>query len=351
MYRHMRTQKPQANIQRNQQGIVSIVVTIILMIILTLIVLSFAKISRREGRNALDRQLSTQAFYAAESGINDARKVLKAWVTSSDPKIKTDYMDDCTAFAAAASPSITLPGVLSGSGAASYTCLFVDPSPPTIKYVKSDAQHIFPLEDAGGTPLNTMEIYWDDGSGGSNFAGCPAPKTNPTVLPAANCHAPVLRLELVDASAPATLTTSKVFFLYPSSSSGGTLDYSGSATGSTAQANCSAGAPQEQCKIQITGMPALKYYVRIKNIYRPAVLTITANNGAAQLIGAQALIDATGKATDVERRIQVRVQANDLAGNIPLYGLQATDRICKKFSVDGTTVTDNGSCWAGGGPN
>ena len=46
------------------------------MIVMSLIVLGFAQISRRNQRESLDRQLSTQAFYAAESGVNDARELI-----------------------------------------------------------------------------------------------------------------------------------------------------------------------------------------------------------------------------------------------------------------------------------
>ena len=63
--------------QQDEQGIVAIVVTMIIMIILTLIVTGFAQLARREQRATLDRQLASQAFYAAESGINDARRALE----------------------------------------------------------------------------------------------------------------------------------------------------------------------------------------------------------------------------------------------------------------------------------
>src|SRR5258708_5693843 len=130
MVTRMHKHKIQSINKSGQQGIVSIIVTIILMLVLTLIVLSFAKVSRREERNALDRQLSTQAFYAAESGINDSTVVIKSWIASGSSNLNTDYMTTCTGFAAVAGLPVALdPAKLSGSGAASYTCWFVDPSP------------------------------------------------------------------------------------------------------------------------------------------------------------------------------------------------------------------------------
>ena len=59
-------------LKNNEQGLVAIVVTLIIMLVLTLIVTGFAQLARREQREALDRQLASQALYAAESGVNAA---------------------------------------------------------------------------------------------------------------------------------------------------------------------------------------------------------------------------------------------------------------------------------------
>ena len=59
---------------------VAILVTMNLMIVISLIVLGFAQISRRNQRQSLDRQLSTQAFYAAETAVNDAADLIKTAV-------------------------------------------------------------------------------------------------------------------------------------------------------------------------------------------------------------------------------------------------------------------------------
>src|SRR5487761_1358632 len=66
------------NNQSSQAGIASITVTMIMMIVISLIVLSFAQIARREQRQSIDRQLSVQAYYAAESGANIARTAILA---------------------------------------------------------------------------------------------------------------------------------------------------------------------------------------------------------------------------------------------------------------------------------
>jgi hypothetical protein len=61
---------------------------------------------------------------------------------------------------------------------------------------------------------------------------------------------------------------------------------------------------------------------------------ITANGegGNIQLPGTQAVIDATGKANDVLRRIQVRVPLN-ADYSYPEFGLETTNAICKDLEL------------------
>lgn len=331
--------------KKNQQGMVSIVITIILMVVITLIVLSFAKISRREQRNALDRQLSTQAFYAAESGVNDARAAIDSWVIN-DGRFSTDYTDSCTTFAAVAGAPVALATPLVSSSAASYTCLFVDASPNKLIYAESQEQRIIPVRNRSGA-INTIEIYWDNGNANGGFTGCLPVADHPAAWPA-NCDAPILRVELVDSI---DFTSSKAFFMYPNVSIvPGTISYA-LLSGEKVQANCAGNAPgtpfPNRCKIQITNLGGSQYYLRVKALYDQAALTITANDGVAQLVGAQTMIDSTGKASDVERRIQVRVNLGNQTDNVPTFGLEGTDKICKKFTLNGSTATDQASplCW------
>src|SRR5665213_517516 len=62
--------------QKDESGVVAIIVVMILVTILALIRVGFSKLMNREVRQALDRQLSVEAYYAAESGTNDAKSYL-----------------------------------------------------------------------------------------------------------------------------------------------------------------------------------------------------------------------------------------------------------------------------------
>lgn len=333
------------NSKSNQDGIVSIIITVILMIVITLIVLSFAKISRQEQRNALDRSLSTQAYYAAESGINDTISIINQWLSSNDSRLNDDYTDDCNAFADEAvttDPDYTLPRNVAGSTTSSYTCVFVDATPPSLVYSPSSDDRIMQIEKENSSAINQLDINWDDGSGGTNFGGCPAPNTNPATWPI-SCDAPILRFELVDAS---NVTTSRTFFIYPRTAG---ANFDGTiATGSTASGECLAGNTPNKCRISITNLTGNKYYVRAKGLYKPLAISISA--GGAELKNGQAVIDVTGKSSDVVRRTQVRIPLNGLNPKLPKFALEGAD-LCKRFSINGTTATDSGGCWGGGPPN
>jgi Tfp pilus assembly protein PilX len=64
-------------IQTNQSGIVSLIIVAILAIVLGLVAIGFSQLTNRELKQAGDRELNAQAFYAAESGVNDALAYLQ----------------------------------------------------------------------------------------------------------------------------------------------------------------------------------------------------------------------------------------------------------------------------------
>src|SRR5665213_972033 len=72
-------------LNKDQRGFVAFFVTIMVMIIFGVLILSFSQISNREGVSALNRNLSTNALYAAESGINDAYTTIRNASDASSP--------------------------------------------------------------------------------------------------------------------------------------------------------------------------------------------------------------------------------------------------------------------------
>src|SRR5690606_8755556 len=62
----------------SERGVASLMVTTVLILVIGLIVIGFSQVSQRNQRETLDRQLSTQAFYAAESAVNSVQSMVRS---------------------------------------------------------------------------------------------------------------------------------------------------------------------------------------------------------------------------------------------------------------------------------
>jgi hypothetical protein len=345
-------------LHKNQSGIVSFFVVFIIMMVLTLIVLSFAKLVRREQRQTLDRQLNTQAFYAAETAVNDAINELR----NNPALFNNDYSNDCDAFVIAA--NLTGARVLDSTtgGVISYSCLLVDTSPPELNYssVPTNESIVIPIRPPVGQTITSLEISWSDAAGGTDLVSCPAAGAYPGTWPS-NCDVGMLRLELLPFAGATPrnglLRNRMVTYLQPSGATA-QVNFNESAdnstlspfyrTGSRYAATCNVAALPRQCGATITGLNLTNGYLRFKAIYRAAAVTIRAYNGATRvdLLGAQAEIDATGRANDVLRRIKVNAPIGTDGLPTPEFTLQSTLSQCKRFEIAPPSYL--GIVWFGG---
>jgi Tfp pilus assembly protein PilX len=332
----------------DQRGMVSIMVTMIMMLIISLIVIGFAQVVRRNQNEALDRQLSTQAFYAADSGVNDTVKTIKAVLAAGGAPTAKTNCDPSAAYPA----NPVLQSDSSGNPTVSYTCLTVDPNGPDIQLTaKNGASAVVPINStqADGTPMNTasLDFSWQVDSGGNtstaacNDAGGAFPPT--TGATSWGCDFAVLRVDLMQdtGAAPdaATLAGQTVTYFFKPGTGAGSVTTSSFAAPQAVigVANCVGSS----CKITLTlsgGAQGQKYYTRLTTLYRDApTVTIagTLTNGStAHFSGAQAVIDVTGKARDVLRRLQARVPLTAQADStLPSNSLQTTGSICKRYTA------------------
>jgi Mg-chelatase subunit ChlD len=328
--------------KRNQAGMVSILVTMIMMIVISLIVLGFAQVSRREQRQSLDRQLSTQAFFAAESGVNDVRDVISKLPAGADIPEKTVCG---TQGVYTADPNIDL------SRQVSYTCLLVS---SRLNDIKADLDadgdsKTEPLQSAGAA-IKTMHIKWlpattptQSAVSSKCSAGVPASANFLRNVSAGGWSCPygVLRMDIVPTDAPLSRSNlsadQKTVFMYPTSAVGSGSQAYGTSNGTVPAMNCTAATG---CNIDITNMPAgtNSYVLRLNAIYAGGTFDITATDAGGttvELKNAQVLVDATGKAQDVLRRIQVRLPLAQ-AAKTPDYAVESASSVCKRFEADAT---------------
>jgi hypothetical protein len=332
-------------LKRSEQGMVSIVTTMVLMVVISLIALGFAQISRRNQRESLDRQLSTQAFYAAETGINDARKVISDAVAAGTPISDKTTCDGTgvAGFYAGLNPDIdTSLGV-------KYSCLLVDSAPTSLSYTDIGmAATVIPMISASGTPLDQVELHWQSKeTGGSPTSGCPTVVANVfTPAPAWTCGYGVLRVDIVPTDGSSMTIDSlqrdtMTFFAVPFSSGGvNTVNYPTTVPASSTNTNNRIGiqCDNTECSLTIGNLSASSYHLRVSSIYKDVALgKVVARDGTGaqlRISGAQAVIDSTGRAQDVLRRIQVHVPLRSTSRNdLTDYAIETTGAICKRYSI------------------
>jgi Tfp pilus assembly protein PilX len=318
---------------------ISILTTMVLMIVISLIALGFAQVSRRNARESLDRQLSTQAFYAAESGVNDARNLISSAINAGTTVPDKTACDDngAGAFYASLNP------VIDSARDVEYSCLLVDTAPTELRYSDvGSPSTIIPMTSATGSNFSTLDLSWQSKVASSPITGCPTSVVSTFSNSASwTCGYGVLRVDLVP-TAGGSLTAdglrngTMTFFAEPFSSGGSTsIAYAAGAanTNNLVGTRCT----NTGCALTITGLSANSYYMRVTSLYKNVALQVTADDSssnAIELQGAQAVIDATGKSGDVLRRIQVNVPLRSTSKNeLSDYAIQSTDAICKRFAV------------------
>jgi Tfp pilus assembly protein PilX len=319
----------------SEKGFISLFSVLIIMAILTLIAVGFSAVVRRAQQRVLDNQLNTQAFYAAESGVNDAKAALEA----SPALTKTTCQGG------------TFTGYNNGIDAGlnvGYTCLLINSTDPKLIF------NAVPLEGTAnpktvnfqtstGAAVSTFDVTWSPASGSANI---PPAGTGlvPSTTWAASNYLGMVRIDLVPVNQgldrDSLARKSFSFFLYPTLGGG----FSGTVTtindspdqGGLAPINCIAAPCTAHMRLAAAGgLPGSldsRYTMRVSSVYAPVNVTISngvdVNGVSNSWSGGQAVIDSTGKANDVFRRIQVRIPL-DANGLTPAFAIQSADSICK----------------------
>lgn len=329
---------------RGQQGFVAIFSVIIIMMVMTLIAIGFASLAQRAQRRTLDNQLSVQAYYAAESGVNDAIEFLESG--------NGDYVrENCNDSLPSGFPAPTIDGVLG----VEYTCLLITDA-EDLRYTNISST-IATIKSEDGSNFNTIAFEWT-GSG--------EPFNSDENFPTANGwgnRVDVLRVDLTQINnldRSSLINNSYTFFLYPLSGSGTNSTSlpipSETNKGQRIMTSCNQDGSIWVCRVEIGIAPGNNFAVRVKGLYgNPFNLTITPtfNNTTRRLADGQKNIDVTGKANDVLRRIQVRVPVDgglgdsDRFGLRDAYGLTVGDFICKRYFVGNGFPADNEAAGSG----
>lgn len=326
-------------VHKNQSGMISLVICMLLMIIISLMTLSFAALSRREQRQALDKQLSTQAFYAAETGINDASKAILDGTLTSD-------ITDCSQVAQDSIKLLSgdiIPGALDASSNVSRTCVFVDQTPSQIDDVVGESATTVFLVSANG--ITSLDIYWENDTAVSSPVFPALDLVNGSFPPDAgwNSSTPgVLIIQLIPATFPTNRANiasgTRYVYGFPSAPPASAPANGTGSNGSILGGGCAVSNTStptnwpRQCKITLSGLSG-QYYILMKAVYDPVHVTIEGKdvlNNRLPFVGAQVLIDSTGRAGDVTKRLKIYKPLRASA-SLPSSVLEIGDDLCKRL--------------------
>lgn len=210
---------------------------------------------------------------------------------------------------------------------------------------------MIPVKPVSGLNVSSLTFSWDDTAdrnapiiGPCDFAG------GSPILPD-QCGHGGLRVEVAipAPSRTAIQRASIIAFLLPTNTPG-TPDISVPTLldpdnqGIISPTTCADPPPADtrRCTKTITGMNNSTVFLSLRSLYRPVNLTITGkdtSNADIRFQDAQIIVDSTARASDILRRIQVRIPATSQY-SYPGFALQSKDSICKLLVV---TQNDDGT--------
>lgn len=327
-----------------ETGMTTFLVTSVLIVVISLLVIAFSQVARRNEREALDRQLSTQAYYAAESGVNAAVSVIQANAAAGQPIVAKTTCPSNTDY-----PMPTL-----DTGNVDVACSIVTPTVDNLVYtgVTAGSPTIAAATSTTGANLSTITLTWRSPLQAATATACP----DNFSLPSTSSWACAFGLLRVDVATPpnGSVTTANTYLFKPianASSGSSTVIYGSATSGQLAKGRCVVSGTETICTATITGLNAPTYYLSLRSLYRDSTVTINATNiaGTAVQMKGQVVVDVTGRAQDVMRRVQVRVPlVNRQSADYPSDAIQTTDSLCKRFMVapnySNTDYTNEPSC-------
>lgn len=368
--------------------------------LITVITLGFIQITATEQQQALNNDLSSSALASAQSGIEDGKRAILKYMSLPAGATKSTYYTQMTANSSDCG-SITGSQIgtdlgLSASGNVvgnaqlnqAYTCLTVNlNSPDYLGQSSAGKSQIVPLKALGNT-YQQVKVSWhllstaigNDGDGlpGATPGTAPYYAAGPLLYPVINTGVPslgwnalgypaYLRVQLLGypnaAFNRADLTArSRSMLLVPAQSGTssttpinfGVVDPNpgtfGSAELNPQTIRCDPTPTSNLGSYACTALLELPtgagfastantYFLRVTPQYGQTHFRVALVNGGTEVgfDGVQPIVDSTGRANDVFRRLQARVLV-DAITNYPEFAAETANTICKNMQVSSNTA-------------
>lgn len=371
--------------RHEQKGVVSLFVVIFATILMTVIVVSFTLTVLRGQQQATQSDLSRSAYDSAMGGVEDAKRAIAKCATESSPACRDlndgGARDDCYILEKVGLGLRTT--VVTGNNREfplqssegdtntldqAYTCVTIDSAPRDFQAdLTRDMPFLIPIR--ANQDVDRIEFTWKRAaSGGTISATLPPFKPAPDLFPldkwndGTRKYPPMIRAQLIRIDQNehvGDLTDfngdrSQSLFLYPSEAGVATANFSSDnrlkrkPSSTPVQVRC---AGSGECKVQLTanGLIAnanrLNAFLLVTPIYSDTSVVLTLKNGVdtIRFSKVQSLVDSTGRANDLFRRVSARV---NLTPTIiyPNAALSIEGPLCKNFAVNKTGVVGTNPC-------
>ena len=365
--------------RRSEQGATALVIVMFAVLLFVTVTVGFMKIMSLEQSRSNDNELSQGAYDSALAGVEDGKRVLAACAADAESDACTALAADpvCTTVSDAKIVEAQANGEVylkTSSGAngtdfqQSYTCVKISRNTRDYKgSLKADESNVVPLTVASTNSFDTVHFYWyakDPASPLkkpllSNAASPSLPKLVDWDTSGNNANPPIMRLQLMQYSAGSfkqadfdSNGASHTLYLYPNLSGVTALDFAsdGRRAGTLAPTlvKCESDFVHDgyACEATIKVPDAIgmggdmlnrRAYLRVTTVYNAADYKIVLEKGGAgvDFNGVQPSIDSTGRAADVFRRVDARVELVDPNESLlyPRATVDITQNFCKTFIV------------------
>lgn len=375
--------------RRKQAGITSLFVVIFSTILLSIITLSFAYMMNREVQRSSDDELSQSAYDSAMAGVEDAKRVIMLARSGNQAARDAIELGECNTVAeagVAGSPGDTetiIQSTTTGVGAElnqAYTCVTIDlDSDDYVSSIDQPMRSAFvPLTATDEFDRVRVEWHATTADGIENSCSDSSPELHLCQAAAWGDQATVpalLRAQLItpgDNISYSTLDSSSggtTAFLYPKSL-GGSLGVEIAMNGYQRYVNAVGGSGGSANRLEMVECEDDLSYIggyrcqatlvlsdpisagselsllRLTPVYNATSFRVSLLDGSnqVQFAGVQPVVDSTGRANDLFRRVEARLSlASD--AEYPEYAIDVDGDICKDFYVyQGGSGRSSGSC-------
>ncbi|MEO5948936.1 MAG: hypothetical protein ABIP74_00880 [Candidatus Saccharimonas sp.] len=370
--------------RKTERGVTSLIVVLFTTLLFVVVVVGFMQTMTVEQRASANDELSRGAYDSALAGVEDGKRVLQACLIDkiqSACDAITQGQTDCQTIKDAGYVSVNAQGeVLLRSNSSSgltgqeyqqaYTCVKI--SPATKDYIgkaAADQSVVIPLRTTA--PMNKIVISW--------FKNINSTTTNGSVnldpvgnlqvsLPAKSVWPPdmpsVMRVQLIQfEDGKLNLDDfdkdggGHTLYLYPKQLNSVTNfgnDFRRIGDLSPSRVACATTFITTYACEATIDLPTLVggstnnrvAYLRITSLYNAADFSVRPADGAIKFDKLQPSIDSTGRAADVFRRVEARIEFSDPndAMLYPRATVDTTSSFCKAFTITDDPADFTASC-------